>query len=531
MASLLDVFTIGFNSEDLKKFNEELKATKKNLDQAEEEFKDIKKVHDELEEEGEKDSEAFKKAGEEMEKAGQKVDEFRQKVDELENKSEFKLGKLRQSFQKTVKAMAAMAVISASVRKALSVYETAEQIGNLAQKADIAVESLQRLGKAAERYGGNTESSASTVQSIKSKETKEKALSMGINLSGDPEQTLENIDRKMESLKTDAEKLQLADSLGIDEGTARILIQGVARYREELQRTSKYRLYTKEDIDRMRDYRQVQNDIQQGVKSINDAVASMLLPIITKVAKAIRAVTDWLAQHEGATKMIATFVAIVAGIGLIIGAVMALIAVLQLLWANPVGLAILAVAASITFLVTVINDFITFLQGGDSIIGDILNKLGYDTDAIRADIIKGIEQIKAFITSLIERVKNMAAAVKKTLVDLWNNIPEPIKKLLGLAGKALLLASPIGAPIALAGKALEKYKKTPANAIPDGSIQNYNTAVANNDNRAANTKNMTNNSSKSVSIGTVNVQTQATDGAGVVTAIQDVAQFDNGQRA
>lgn len=73
----------------------------------------------------------------------------------------------------------------------------------------------------------------------------------------------------MQTLKSEAQKLDLANSLGLDEATTRLLIQGVDRYREELKRTNKYKLYTKDDIERMRDYRQIQQDIRMGMESIN----------------------------------------------------------------------------------------------------------------------------------------------------------------------------------------------------------------------------------------------------------------------
>lgn len=119
----------------------------------------------------------------------------------------------------------------------------------------------------------------------------------------------------METLKSDAAKWDLANSLGIDEGTTRLLIQGVERYREEMKRASKYKLYTKEDIERMRDYQQIQQDIRMGMSSIFGALSRLLLPAITAIGKAIRSVTDWLAEHEGMVKIAGVFIAIAAAIG------------------------------------------------------------------------------------------------------------------------------------------------------------------------------------------------------------------------
>ena len=249
MASILDIFSVGFDSKGLKDFDENLKDTRKELDKAEKDVAGLEEELDNLKKIGAEESDTFKKLSKELDEARERVKKFSNEIKVMEGKSEFQLNKMRGSMAKIVRTLGSMAVIGATVKRALDMYEQAEQIGNLAQKADVAVESLQRLGNAASRFGGNTEASASTIESLKSKETKEKALTYGVNISGEPEQALENIARKMETMRNDAQKFEFAQSLGIDEATTRLLIQGVERYREELKRTAKYRMYTKEDIE------------------------------------------------------------------------------------------------------------------------------------------------------------------------------------------------------------------------------------------------------------------------------------------
>ncbi len=505
MTSLLDIFSIGFNSDGLKDFNEKLKKTRKDLDGAEKDAKDFEKELKELEDAGKKDGVTYKFVSERLEETREKVKKFSDQLKIMEGSSDFQLLKLRRNFTKVVKAVGALAAVGMAVKRSIDMYEQAEQIGNLAQKTDIAVESFQRLSNAASRFGGDTETTAGTLENLRKKETKETALKYGINLTGDPEQALENIARKMETLSSDAKKFELANSLGIDEGTTRLLIQGVAKYREELKRTSKYRMYTKEDIHRMRDYRQVQNDIRLGVENIQGAIARMLLPAMTTVAKMLRGITDWLAEHEGAVKIIATFVGIAAAIGAVIGVVKGLGLAFKSLLANPVVLTIVGWSLAIAAIIAVVQDFITWLHGGESALSG-LRKAGA----------KVFDGLKAEATGFIDILKN-----------LWDAIPEPLKKLLSLI-------NPFSATFTVmqvAREGMAKANNNPLNSVSNTAIANYNTTTAQNENNNRNTKTLTDNTynnQRQVNIGNITVQTQATNGAEVAKNIQEISQFDDG---
>ena len=513
MANILDIFSIGWDSKGLKDFNGNLKKTRSDLDKAEGDVKALEQELKRLDKIGAKDSDTFKDVSKKLEEAQKNVKKFSDEIKTMEGKSEFQLNKLRQNFMKVAKAVGAIAAVTVAVKRSMAMYEQAEQIGYLAQKADIAVESLQRLGNAAARFGGNTEASASTVQSLNTKETKEKIVNAGIKLGATPEQTLENIAAKMETLKTDAEKINLADSLGIDEGTTRLLIEGVQRYREELKRTEKYKLYTKDDIERMRDYRQVQADIRMGIESIHAAIARLLLPAITTVAKGIRAVTDWLAEHEGAVKIVGMFVAIAAGAGLLAGAIKGVNLALGLLMKNPIAIQILLWSTLITGLIAVFQDLITFIHGGDSAIGDLWESWGYDLEQIRAGFEIWGERIKRWWN-------NFLAIFDKNRT--FQEDPANISTIKQLKGDDLIKYRNYKKTKELmngARQSIMSASNNPLNGVSQGTIQNYNS------------KNATNTSQKTTNIGSITVNTQATNGAEVAKDIQKISQFDDGRVA
>lgn len=537
MASLLDLFAIGFQSDNLKDFETELKKTEKELDKTEKDVKFLENSLKDLEKQGQQDSDTYKSIGKDLVNTRKKANELKKQLDTLNGSNSSKLLQLRQSTLKLVKTLGILATVGITLKKSLQFYEQAEQLDFLAEKAGITAEKLQALANAAKRFGGTTEGTASTVESLRSEETKKSFTEKGVKISYeadlktvDVDKTLENVARKMETLKTDTEKIDLANSLGIDEGTTRLLIQGVERYREELQRADKYKLYTKEDIQRMRDYRQIQTDIRMGLDNIFGSIYRMLLPAITTVAKVVRGVTDFLAEHQGLVKISATLIGLAAALGLVVGAVYLLKNALSLLEKNHIVLIIIGIAAAITFLIALINDFIVFVQGGDSVIGRILEGLGVNTEKLRENIQNFFTNLTEWIKGAIDWFQSLGGKVAefgKKLKALWDSIPEPLKKLIGG------MANPITAAyttITTGKEILTAANNNKLNSVPQGATANYNQTQAINNNNNTNARNINNSKTnqKNVRIDNVTIQTQATDAKGIKNELDVLTEFDDG---
>lgn len=532
MANLLDLFAVGFNSDGIKKFEQELKSTKNSLDNAEKKVKDLENSLEELRKEGKEDTAEFKKLSAQLVIAESDVKKFSDSLKTMQGKSEYQLLSLKKNLVGMAKAAVKIAAVAVAVKKSMQFYEQAEQLDFLSKKADVAVESIQRLGNASARYGGSVTDTASTVGQFRTQDFKENAAKLGIIVGQTPEQTLENIAAKMETLKSDAEKIDLAGSLGLDEGTTKLLIQGVARYREELKRADKYRLYTKEDIARMKDYQQIQQDIRLNIQSIESAIARLLLPAITAVGKVIRAITGWLSEHVGAVKIVGTLVIVAAAIGGVTLAVQLLRGGLELLRKNPIAIKIMLIATAITALIAIIQDFIVFIEGGESIIGRILKHFNVDVEKTRQNVISALKGI-------IDWVKNTI----QWFVNLGGKIAE-VAKLIG----AVLKASPevfkaVGNminPYNIAKMAVERGRQqitqannNPLNSVTNNSISNYYQTKSLNNSNTANTNsiiynNNRNTNSKGINVGTINVQTQATNGGQLANELTAIMQSDNG---
>ena len=545
MPGLLDVFTIGFESDTLKEFEADLKRNEKELDNYEKKVKDTEDALKKLKDEGKEDSTEFKKLSATLEESKNKVETFKTSVESMKKSAEHSLLQVKNNFLELGKTVARLAIVGATIKKSLDFYEQGEQLQFLAQKASIATDKLQTLGIAARRYGGSTEGVAGTVENLRNQyqslrmgqgggALEQAAFKYGVGISSDPEKMLENVARRMETLKSDAAKWDLANTLGIDEGTARLLMQGTKAYTEELKRAQKYKLYTKEDLERMRQYRQISLDIRMGIDSIFASIARMLLPAITAVSKVIRNVTDWLAINSDIAKVIVILTGVTVAVFMVSNAIK--LFGKALIWLQGVNAKTVKAfllnpftwwVVGITALILLINEFIVFMQGGDSLIGRLLEKWGVDTDKLRNNIKQFFQNIKEWIKGAIDWLKGLGGKFTEfanSIKELWDKIPEPLKKLIGMS-------NPITGAytvVTTAKEVMEKVNANKTNSVPAGAQSNYYSTEAQNTTNTNNARSISNTNSKNTNIGTMNVNVQANDYQQLIDSIGIATQFDNG---
>lgn len=108
------------------------------------------------------------------------------------------------------------------------------------------------------------------------------------------------------------------------------------------------------------------------------------------------------------------------------------------------NLKILAVVAAITILALIFEDFFQFLQGNDSLIGSVFDKLGIGADNARQTILGVFGKIKDFFVSHSEEIKAVFSA-------LWGMVVQIIKSAVAIIGAVLsLLGSLMEAAAAIA---------------------------------------------------------------------------------
>lgn len=149
-------------------------------------------------------------------------------------------------------------------------------------------------------------------------------------------------------------------------------------------------------------------------------VMNVLKTVFGWVEKGIRFV-DRIAQAMGGWGKVLEVLAIAAGIfaialnfDKITGAIKLVTKLL-----NPAYLKIMAIVAVVLILAAVIEDFINFMQGNDSVIGELFKRAGIDAEAARTAIINAWNMVREKLSAAWNALKTMAANVFDGLKAFW----------------------------------------------------------------------------------------------------------------
>lgn len=566
--SALDLFSIAFQSEGLKDFETELKRNEAELDKYEKILSETESAMKKMADEGKAGSAEYKKLETRLSEAKNQVQIFSKSVSNLKGSPQSSVVELKNKFSGLVSTVAKIAAVGIAVKKAINFAEQGQQLDWLAQKAGTTAENLSAIGRAAEAQGGSTSGTASTMANLRSQYQsmmmgegggglEQAAFKYGVTLSSDPEKMLENVAKRMESLKSDAAKWDLAETLGIDEGTARLLMKGLDGYKQSVKDASKYKLYTQDDINRMREYNQVSSDIRMGVESIFGSIYRALLPVILQVSKAIRGITDWLATHSGATKIIGTIAAVAAAIYTVITAVKFLNAAFLLLGANPIVLIIAGIVLAVAALIAIIQDLYSWFTGGESVIGDFCN---FIVDGFKEawEWVKEIwGDVTEWFSEKIDSLKEIFSAIADFIADIWNGIgdgiksffssvinwikekiyavldflPDKVKEWLGLDTVSVDATTHPAVPsnqISAGQRMLAYNNQLPLNSVPSGSLANYYSTQSQNQTSIDNARSFS--KSNSLVVQNMTVETQAQNAQDFYNGLSTMTAFDNGMQ-
>jgi phage-related protein len=187
--------------------------------------------------------------------------------------------------------------------------------------------------------------------------------------------------------------------------------------------------------------------IQALIKKLQPAMERFATAIKTGINRAISVVqniADKLGGMENLFKILATaaaaFVLVSNWEKLISGAkaFMTLLSGLSKLFGTT-NLKTLLIVAAVTLLLLIVEDFINFLEGNDSVIGTIFDKAGIGADNAREAIFNAWTKIKEFLLGVWDTIKQMATMtfdtiksfierhadqVKSTFERVWNIISE-----------------------------------------------------------------------------------------------------------
>ena len=157
---------------------------------------------------------------------------------------------------------------------------------------------------------------------------------------------------------------------------------------------------------------------------ISKKLTAFIIRGMTQAMKVVRRVTDAffrLGKRVGGVDKLLKLIAISAGaifLALNAGKILSFIKAATT-GVGKLNAKVLVLFAVFVVLALLIEDFIRFMRGEDSLMGEMLKRAGVDTEALRETILRAWSAIKAFLGKTWESIKRLAQSIFNGLRAFW----------------------------------------------------------------------------------------------------------------
>ncbi|MDR1349684.1 MAG: hypothetical protein LBJ59_02675 [Zoogloeaceae bacterium] len=207
----------------------------------------------------------------------------------------------------------------------------------------------------------------------------------------------------------------LGKQLGLDAGAIALMSQGRRGIDELLKKQRELGVVTSEDIEIAKKYNETQRQNTALMASVKNSIASALMPAFNWILEKVNKIVKYFKEHKP------FILAFFAGVAAIVTAVFlpAIVSAAAATWAflGPwllIGAAIFAVAAVVALLV---DDIYNFLNGNDSLIGELAKKWPIIGTAIEA-VAATVGELMNVFGELWDAVKECVGAI----IDLFGDL-------------------------------------------------------------------------------------------------------------
>lgn len=435
-------------------------------------------------------------------------------------------------------AGAALATVSlaAMTREIFQATEQADKLNESAQRLAISIESLSAWGDLVKKNGGSAEGFIASIEGLNQQLTqleitgKSRAAPFLKELGIDLDEAANKGKNAMDFLPQIADafagmdkqkSVALGRRLGFDQATIMTLQAGRREVEALIAKEKELGVITQKQGEIADAFGDQMDDTRHAFRSVWLGVSEYILPPLTWMLQKFQEVATWMRKHSD----------FIVGLMIAIGSAITFYALPPLISMAsavvvafaPFILAGLLVAALSTAFALLYDDIMTFIDGGDSMIGAILNRwpiigdvVGAIVDAFR-DLWGVAESVGAFLVQLWD---NPTRAFADFLAFVLNGIKTLVNSIPGL-GAALgalgvnLDASGTGSAVEAGKAAIGQAAGTPLSAQTSNSINTTNKG----------------NRTTQVTVGKVEVKTAATDAEGISKAIGGSMQAQMRQAA
>lgn len=422
-----------------------------------------------------------------MSEAEKGADTLKKKVDQADQSTNKLGGSFLTMAKYAVGALAAgfsFAALSNSVRAAA---DYADYLDESSEALGVNIEDLSAWSDAAKLTGGSAQSFIGTLGNLSSAMAQMDATGksrlapffkeLGINMmdaSGkmkEPFSMLLEISDAFEGMSKQ-ESLGFGKKMGLDTGTIMLLQQGRRSLEDLIKRQKELGVVSKEDGERAAKFKDQLDDTSHAFRSIAMTIGGIVLPPLTEFFQILEKLFTWVSKNKHEFQAFGIAAGIVGGIILatyVPAMIAAAIATIAATW--PLLLLVAAFSAVAAALFVVIEDILAFTKGYDSLIGTVLDRN---------------PALVAAFNSVVDVVKD----VIKWISEAYDKVVEFFSTDFSFSG----MGDSIKASLGIASS-------SPLNSQTSGSIMN------------------TTGGNRSVMVGEVNIQTQATDASGIASDI------------
>jgi len=423
----------------------------------------------------------------------------------LANKATDKLG---EGFHHAVREIAAAAIgliaVGASIHGIMQATEAAAQLNDMSEALGVNIEDLDAWEQAVKRTGGTAGGFENTLSNLSAAAaqldaTGKSRLSpffreLGISMTDAQGKARPNLDLltdiagAFEHL-TKAEAIGFGQKLGIDDGTVRLLQKGKTEMQELIKRQRELGVVTKEQGEVANNFNNALFDLRRALSFNALEIGAFVLPkltslfnSLTEILISIKSFPEWLGKNSQQ----------LADLG---RAALMVSAVIALAFLPAIVTAIAELAAMIPAAAAAAVAFAPFLLWGAALGALVL---------VIADIIdglNGIDSVSGRVADVIIRKWNVMIGIFKDAWQWLNDIGNALKNL--QIGALDFIGGKITGALEAGRNAIGFADSAPISAQTTNSITNGGARSSNN----------------TVSIGKVEVQTQATDADGIAAGM------------
>ncbi|MGW9066998.1 phage tail tape measure protein [Achromobacter animicus] len=391
------------------------------------------------------------KLNKEIDKSEKKTDEFGKSMLTAEGRAGMMEEKIKGVFTRIGAAILATVAASKALETFNNHVQTVEQIRNTSDALGVAIEDVDAFGKAIERMGGDAqgardsltdmaESIGEALQDVESGRAKTfKALGISLkDVNGQAKNAVQGMVElagAVEGMGREQAVFRIKE-LGItDNRSVELLLKGRQEVERMLRVQKEQGVVTKESAERVRVYSEALAKLKQSAGVATSGIVDWILPAITRFIQMLDSVVTWMNRHD-------TFVkGFFIGLTTILTAMFlpAVVSATAAVWAliAPFLAVAAPIAAVVALFALLYDDVMNFLDGNDSLIGQISEKYPIVGETVKAMaeavqtafqwVVEAIaaswEVIKGFPDKVVGAFSSMGASIR----DIFDGIVKVVR--------------------------------------------------------------------------------------------------------